>query len=196
MRNRGYKFIVKCTNEGYWILCVNATWINQILKDNGIRPRDFRRLTWEDLAKAQETEIGRRLFRELRPKNFWEMCDTMSLLYSNYELGENERVYHQEWFVRYPLFAREDIYELLLEEGLRQEDAVRVMEFVRRGKSSAQRLGWQEFLELYDVPEDLAEAFAHCSYLPPREKMVHALIQVIERAVRMKVQDSKQEESR
>lgn len=182
MRNRGYKYIIKKSSEGYLLMCVNAVWINQLLKDRGLRPKDFRQLSWKDIARVQESSLGRRLFSELKPIDFWQMVDTVSLKYASYVLEPGKNLSEQEWFIKYPLFAIEDVYELLLECGLSQEDALRIMEVTSRGQCGA-KLKWQEFVELYDVPEGLMEALSRCSYLPPREKMVNALLDDIALAI-------------
>lgn len=188
MRNRGYKYIIKSGHEGYWLLCINAIWINQMLKDRGIRPKDFRQLTWKDLVRSQDSELEKKLFAELKPKNFWQMADTLALKYACYDLEKGSRLYEQEWFLKYPLFSREDVYELLLENGLRQEDAIRIMEVVRRGQCST-NLKWQEFIELYDVPEGLIEAFSRCIYLPPREKIITYLLDALAHAIQCKTRE-------
>ncbi len=185
MRNRGYKYIIKSGHEGYWLFCVNAIWINQLLREHSIRPKDFRQLTWQDLAEAQDTAFGRRLFLELKPRNFWQMADTLSLKYASYDLEKGSHLCEQDWFLRYPLFAQEDVYELLRDSGLRQEDAIRIMEVVRRGQCSND-LKWREFIELYDVPEGMVEAFSRCIYLPPREKVVTDLLDFISLAIQSK----------
>lgn len=185
MRNRGYKYIIKSRQEGYWLFCVNAVWINQILRDHGIRPRDFRQLTWQDLAEVQDSAFGRRLFLELKPGNFWQMADTLSLKYASYDLEKGSHLYEQDWFLHYPLFAQEDVYELLRDSGLRQEDALRIMEVVRRGRCGND-LKWREFIELYDVSEGMVEAFSRCIYLPPREKVVTDLLDIISLAIQSK----------
>ncbi len=61
MRNRGYRFIIRDLGfgQGYMALCINSTWINELLRENGVDPRDFRRLSWEDLWEIQSSEKGR-----------------------------------------------------------------------------------------------------------------------------------------
>lgn len=176
-----------------------------MLKDRGIRPKDFRKLTFEDLAKVQSDDRRKRLFMTLQPKSFWEMCDTMSLSYAEYDLGEvkSERaklyskVYEKDWFIKNPIFTQEDIYEILIERGFQHEDALRVMEVVRRGKCCMLKLSQDEFMQLYDVPEDVYEVIKRCKYIPPREKVIQTLIDSIERAVYMnslaKTKSSKKE---
>ena len=99
VRNRGYKFVIKCSDEGYWLLCINATWINQMLKERGVRPKDFRKLSYDDIARAAQTEIQKRLFLEIRPNNFWQMCDTIALSCARYKCP---KAYRQEWFLNNP----------------------------------------------------------------------------------------------
>lgn len=179
---------------GYLFLCVNATWINQMLKDRGIRPRDFRKLTFEDLAEVQSDERRKRLFLTLQPKSFWEMCDTLSLAYSEYEPEETKsvrakshfKVYEKEWFIKNPVFTQEDIYEILCERGMQQEDALRIMEVVRHGRCCTLKLGLDEFMQLYDVPEDVYEVIKRCKYIPAREKVIQTLLDSVERAAYMK----------
>lgn len=196
MRNRGYKYIIKNSEEGFWLLCINATWINHMLKERGIRPKDFRKLTWEDLASVQNTEVRRKLFMQLKPANFWQMCDTLALSYAEYETEGHRQVFQEDWFYKYPLFTLEDIYEILMEKDFQQEDAIRVMEVVRRGKCCMLKLGKEEFMQLYDVPEEMIKAMNRCKYLPQREKVVYALLDSVERAIHNKKEKNKKEESR
>ncbi len=196
MRNRGYKFIIKNSPEGYWLFCINATWINYMLKERGIKPKRFRELTYEDIAAVLDSEGKKRLFMELRPQNFWQMCDTLALAYAKYELGDSQRVYENGWFYRYPIFTVEDIYELLMEEGFLGEDALRVSQYIRRGRSINTNLRKDEFLELYDVPEGLALAIEKCLRLPSRERVVHAMLDIIEMAMERKKQINPKEEPR
>ena len=186
VRNRGYKYIIKDYIGGYLFMCINATWINQMLKDNGIKPREFRKLTYLDLADAQTSDYKERLFLSLKPKNFWEMCDTLALSMSEYDLPKLTRVYETRWFCEYPLFALEDVYEILKDKGMEQEDALRVMEFVRRGKCSTLALSRDEFLQLYDVPEKMQLAIKSVRYLPSRELVIKELIHSIKSAIARK----------
>lgn len=180
VRNRGYKFVIKCSDEGYWLLCINATWINQMLKERGIKPKDFRKLTYEDIARVQNSAEKKRLFMELRPTNFWQMCDTMALSFAKYK---DKEAYKKNWFLKYPLFTLEDVYEHLMDADFQQEDAIRVMEFVRRGRCHTLSLSRDEFLQLYDVPDELQESFSRCKHLPEREEVVQELLEVIEKAI-------------
>jgi hypothetical protein len=119
VRNRGYRFIIRDLGfqSGYCALCINSTWINQLLSEEGVDPRDFRRLSWEDLAAVQTDERARELIEDLRPRNFWQMCDVVSLMYVKYDSVGNGQAYRKRWFKQYPILVEEDIYEFLLEEG-------------------------------------------------------------------------------
>lgn len=183
MKNRGYKYVIKKNSMGYMLLCINATWINQLLKDRGIRPKDFRKLTYEDLAAVQTVEYRKRLFTDLKPKNFWEMCDTFALAYAEYDINPGEMVYQKAWFYKYHVFTVEDVYEILMQHDFQQEDALRIAEFARRGRCSTLRLSSDEFMQLYDVPEGLQEVLKKCKYIPPRDKVIHGLLDTIERAI-------------
>lgn len=180
MRNRGYKYIIKCSDEGYWLLCINATWINQMLRDRGIKPKEFRSLTYKDLAAVMMNGSKRELFLSLQPQNFWQMCDALALSTAQYDGAE---AYKQEWFWKTPIFTLEDVYEHLMEEDFQQEDAIRVMEFAHRGRCHTLSLNREEFLQLYDVPQHVQEALAFCKHLPRRELVVLELLDIIECAL-------------
>lgn len=164
-----------------------------MLRDRGIKPREFRKLTYKDIARVQTDDRRRRLFNALQPKSFWEMCDTLALSYAEYEFDENRsarsklytKIYEKDWFIKTPIFVQEDIFEILLERGFQQEDALRVMEVVRRGRCCTLKLSHDEFMQLYDVPEDVYEVIRHCKYIPSREKVVSTLLDSIERAIFM-----------
>lgn len=164
-----------------------------MLKERGINPREFRKLTWEDIAKVQTDDRKRRLFVSLKPKSFWEMCDTLSLAYAEYDIDNksdnkaaNIKLHEEEWFIKHPIFTQEDIYEILLEKGMEQEDALRVTEVVRRGKCCTLKLSHEEFMQLYDVPEEIYNVIKKCKYIPPREKIIQSLMDSIERAIYIK----------
>lgn len=197
MRNRGYKYIIKQNSLGYLFLCINATWINHMLRERGINPSDFRKLTYEDIAAVQTDNRKKSLFTRLKPKSFWEMSDTLALFYAEYDLSSesvneskdkknNIKLHEEEWFIKHPVFTQEDIYELLLEKGMEQEDALRVMEVVRRGRCCTLKLSHDEFMQLYDVPEEVYSVIKKCKYVPPREKVIQSLLDSIERAVYIK----------
>lgn len=194
VRNRGYKYVVKKHSNSYLLMCINATWINQMLKDNGIKPREFRKLTYLDMADVQTSAFREKLFLTLKPKNFWEMCDTLALSMSEYDIPEGTRPYETRWFCEYPLFTLEDVYEILLDKGMAQEDALRVMEFVRRGKCTTLSLSKDEFLQLYDVPEKMQTAIKACKFLPAREQVMDELIRMIGRAVSARQEMARLEE--
>lgn len=196
MRNRGYKYVIKKNGYGYLLMCINATWINHMLKERGIRPRDFRKLTYEDLAAVQSNELRRNLFLELQPKNFWQMCDTLALAYAEYDTEPGHKIYEYEWFHKNPVFAVEDVYEILLDRGFQQEDALRVSEFARRGKCSMLKLNNAEFLQLYDVPEDMQAIIKRCKYIPHRDRIMQLLLDSIERAAYVaKMREARNKES-
>ena len=196
MRNRGYKYIIKKNIYGYLMLCINATWINHMLKERGIRPRDFRKLTWQDIAYVQTQDSRRRLFELIRPRGFWEMCDTLALSYAEYEAPGDLSICSEERFSKYPIFTIEDVYELLRDRGFQEEDALRIMEFVRRGRCCQLKLSADEFMQLYDVPEDMQYVIKCCKYIPSREKVVASLLDSVERAMYIrKVHQDKSRES-
>ena len=182
MRNRGYRFILRDLGfqSGYCALCVNSTWINQLLIEEGVDPKDFRRLSWENLMDVQDSERGRELFEELRPKNFWQMCDAVTMMHAEYELpGE---VYRESWFKRYPLLVIEDVYELLLEEGFSDKEALEITEFFEQQSDSPDWRELRDFLELYDVPEEMSEALLCCKKLPRRHEMIREVLKHIVKA--------------
>lgn len=186
VRNRGYKYMINSGSHGYLLLCVNATWINLMLKEKGIVPRDFRALSYQDIASAIPSDYTRALFMTLKPKNFWQMCDVLALSMATYDEKDIRKIYRSKWFVKYPLFTKEDVFEHLMEADFQQEDAIRVMEFVRRGKCKTLKLGRREFLELYNVPEALEEAILHCRTLPSRKEIIDVMIEIIGAALAVK----------
>ncbi len=178
VRNRGYKYIIKSDENGFWMLCVNPTWINELLRERGIEPRIFRSLSWEDIAVNIEDEKIRDLFYILRPTNFWNMCDVVALSMSTYNV-EDEDVFWQNWFIKYPMFTLEDVYEILTDEGVCREDALRVTEVIRKGGKTEQSISLREFVELYDVPERLCGAVCKCGRLVSREKAIEAFLDIL-----------------
>ena len=182
VRNRGYRFIIRDLGfqSGYCALCINSTWINQLLSEEGVDPRDFRRLSWEDLAAVQTDERARELIEDLRPRNFWQMCDVVTMLHADYDL--DVEVYRARWFKRYPLLVIEDIYELLLEEGFYDKEALEITEFFEEQSSNPDWRELRDFLELYDVPEELSEALLCCNHLPRREEMIREVLKHIVKA--------------
>lgn len=179
MRNRGYKFIINDNDTGYWILCINATWINHLLRDRGIEPRDFRAITWRELAMNTRSLKIRELMCTLKPKNFWQMCDVIALSKSSYD-DDNMPVYRQRWFTRYPMFTVEDIYEILLEYGFSQEDALRISMVVKRGEDSLDDISIRDFIELYDVPEEIEKVILRCNKLVSRSEVINDLVDIVE----------------
>lgn len=184
MRNRGYRFILRDLGfqQGCCALCINATWINQLLYETGVDPRDFRKLTWEDLAVVQTSDRAKAVLEELRPKNFWQMCDAFSVLFAKYEA--RGRVYKERWFRRYPVLVIEDIYELLLDEGFSNKEALEIAEFFEAQQGDTDRTELRDFLELYDVPEGLSEAIMSCKSIPKREQMIRETMRQIAKAVK------------
>ena len=182
VRNRGYRFIIRDLGfgQGYMALCINSTWINELLKEAGVDPGDFRRLSWEDLWEIQSSDRARSIIEELRPVNFWQMCDAVTMLHAKY--GVRGRVYRERWFKRYPLLVIEDVYELLLEEGFSNKEALEITEFFEDQNGSGDIRELRDFLELYDVPEGLSEALLCCRRLPRREQMIKEALRHISRA--------------
>ena len=151
-----------------------------MLSEEGVDPRDFRRLSWEDLVAVQTGERARDLMEELRPRNFWQMCDVVTMLHADYDL--DCEVYRARWFKRYPLLVIEDIYELLLEEGFSDKEALEITEFFEEQSSNPDWRELRDFLELYDVPEELSEALLCCNHLPRREEMIREVLKHIVKA--------------
>ena len=133
MRNRGYRFIIRDLgfDRGCAAMCINSTWINELLKDHGVDPVIFRKLKWNDLAAVCKSGRGRQIFEDLKPKNFWQMCDVVSLMYVKYDSVGNGQAYRKRWFKQYPILVEEDIYEFLLEEGFSQEEAMELTVFYK-----------------------------------------------------------------
>ena len=182
MRNRGYRFILRDLGfqQGCAALCINATWINQLLYEAGVDPREFRKLTWEDLYNVQTSERAKTVLEELRPKNFWQMCDAFTVLNAKYEA--RGRVYKERWFKRYPVLVIEDIYELLLDEGFSNKEALEIAEFYEAQQNDRDRTELRDFLELYDVPEELSEAIMSCRAIPKRDQMIRETLRQIAKA--------------
>ena len=182
MRNRGYRFVLRDLGfqQGCAALCINSTWINQLLYEAGVDPREFRKLTWEDLYNVQNSERAKTVLEELRPKNFWQMCDAFTVLYAKYET--RGRVYKERWFKRYPVLVIEDIYELLLEEGFSNKEALEIAEFYEAQQNDHDKTELRDFLELYDVPEGLSEAIMSCRAIPKRDQMIREALRQIAKA--------------
>lgn len=177
MRNRGYKFIINRNECGYWMLCINPTWINDMLRSNGIDPKMFRSISWQEIAATLKDRYAKELFVRLRPSNFWQMCDVYALSMSEYTYDFETPIYSQSWFSTYPIFTAEDVYELLRDEGLEQEEALRVTEAVRKGKTSIQGISILEYLELYDVDDRLIDAICQCEFLADRQDAIAGVVE-------------------
>ena len=176
VRNRGYKYIIDRDDMGYLMLCINPTWISDLLKMRNINPSLFRSISWKEMAAHMKDRYAKELFCKLQPSNFWQMCDVFALTISEYIEDFEMPVYEQTWFPKYPIFAAEDVYELLLEEGMDQEDALRITEVVRKGRCSILDISVRDYLELYDVPEELVDAITSCEYLADRQEVVNGFL--------------------
>lgn len=184
VRNRGYRFIIRDLgfNSGCTALCINASWINGLLGEHGVDPVTFRKLSWQDLAEAAGTGISRRILSDLRPAGFWQMCDAVSLLHADYAGSEKGMAYRNSWFKEYPILVEEDIYEILLDEGFSQEDAMEITLWYRQHGESCDRSELRDMLELYDVPADISRILMNAAHLPSREKMIAELMKLLKKS--------------
>lgn len=188
MRNRGYKFIINRNECGYWMLCINPTWINDMLRSNGIDPKLFRSISWHEIASVTKDRYAKELFVKLQPANFWQMCDVYALSMSEYTYDFETPIYNQSWFSTYPIFTAEDVYELLRDDGMEQEEALRVTEAVRKGKTSIQGISILEYLELYDVDDRLIDAICQCEFLADRQEAIAGLVDTAKKILDIKEQ--------
>lgn len=196
MRNRGYKYIITNNDYGFLLFCINGPWINKMLKDRGIEPRKFRALNWVDIAKAQPSLRTAVLFEKLRPTNFWQMCDVFALSLSQYCVDDGIPVYEQLWFSEYPLFTKEDVYEILVDEGINKSDAIKLTELMGKGKTTTLGISIRDFIELCDVPEDIEYAMLHCRKLVSRDEAIDMLLDAAELAIARREIHSKKREKR
>ena len=182
MRNRGYRFIIRelGIEQGFCALCINSTWINRLLEENDIDPRLFRKLTWEDLQKAVVSETAKDAIAELKPMGFWQMCDAISVEYAGYSI--RGKIYRQPWYRKYPILVLEDIYEILLDEGYGNQEALDVMQCFEEECSKEDKRALRDFLELYDVPASLTAVLMRCKWLPRREDMMGELLSCLKKA--------------
>jgi len=188
VRNRGYKFIINRNECGYWMLCINPTWINDMLRSNGIDPKLFRSISWQEIASVTKDRYAKELFVKLQPANFWQMCDVYALSMSEYTYDFETPIYNQSWFSTYPIFTAEDVYELLRDDGMEQEEALRVTEAVRKGKTSIQGISILEYLELYDVDDRLIDAICQCEFLADRQEAIAGLVDTAKKILDIKEQ--------
>ncbi len=178
MRNRGYRFIIRNIGfqQGRCALCINSTWINHLLEEHGIDLRIFRRMTWEDLSNIQASEKAKTILEDLRPRNFWQMCDALTLCYARYEWEGKTPIYQEPWFAQYPVMVLEDVYEILLDEGYSQADALEITDFFAAQHTKKNRRDLRDLLELYDVPEDLSRVLLSCRRIGNREQSIRMLM--------------------
>ncbi len=183
VRNRGYRFILK--DLGYQqarcALCINSTWINQLLLDYGIEPKIFRKMSWESLYGVQSSDLTRQILKELRPTNFWQMCDAVALPFARYESFDKGQVFRAPWFRKYPILVIEDVYEILLEEGYSQMEALEITDCFAEHNGRDDRRDLRDLLELYDVNATLCHILLDCRMLPPREHVIRELISQLTR---------------
>jgi hypothetical protein len=198
VRNRGYRFIIRDLgfDRGCAAMCINSTWINELLKDHGVDPVIFRKLKWNDLAAVCKSGRGRQIFEDLKPKNFWQMCDVVSLMYVKYDSVGNGQAYRKRWFKQYPILVEEDIYEFLLEEGFSQEEAMELTVFYKDHPEKKYRKDVRDMLELYDVPDDISSVILDAGRLPARENMIRELMKLIRLAAGVYVEQSVYRESK
>ena len=175
VRNRGYKYIISNNNAGFLLFCINGPWINQMLKERNIDPKEFRALNWRDIALAQSDINVAKLFERLRPQNFWQMCDVFALSMSEYFV-EDGAVYEEPWFVDYPIFTREDVYEILADEGVDKSDAIKITDILGKGRFTSLNVSFRDFLELCDLSDELVDVILHCKKLVRREDAVVKLL--------------------
>ncbi len=182
VRNRGYRFIIRelGVEQGFCALCINSTWINRLLEENDIDLRLFRKLTWEDLQQAVVSETAKTAVGEMKPFGFWQMCDAISVEYASYNI--QGKVYRQPWFRKYPILVLEDIYEILLDEGYGNQEALEVMQYFEEECGRDDKRALRDILELYDVPPSLSAVLMRCRWLPRREEMMGELMSCLKKA--------------
>lgn len=147
-----------------------------MLRSKGIDPKLFRSISWQEVASVLNDRYAKELFVRLRPVSFWQMCDVYALSMSEYTYDFETPIYNQSWFSTYPIFTAEDVYELLRDDGMDQEEALRVTEAVRKGKTTIHGISLLEYLELYDVDDKLIDAICQCELLADRQDAIAGLV--------------------
>ena len=71
----------------------------------------------------------------------------------------------------------------MLEEGFSQDEALEFTEFCKDHIQDTDKRDLRDMIELYDLPDEMAEVLMDIKLLPTRQRMIEELIAVIVRAV-------------
>lgn len=118
------------------------------------------------------------IFNYIKPKSIKELSVIYALNKSIFETDETEN------FIMRDFSTRDDIYEILLRNGLEKEMAFEITEFIRMGKANNIKFleewkNYENILKQNNIDQFYIEKFKKIQYLYPKSNILNNIIYII-----------------
>lgn len=137
----------------------------------------------EDLKKLEHIEFfqqeeNRKLFLQLKPKNFEELAQVYALTEGSCVWEDCQEPFVQEGIVSIEniIATRDDVLDDFLHSGMEEETSVKIAERVRKGKGLTE--DQRALLKKSNFPEWFIHVCNTVKYLPPRGRSISATMQI------------------
>ncbi len=176
----------------------NITMLINVYAETLVRLQRSTGVYLEDITNAQLREVtwnsihnttllpsdDSSLFRHIQPRSITAMVNIHSLAHSTYasvRSSKDDGKYEGDiikWMnceenKKYPCYSRDDFFDRLVETGMDRSDAFRVSEKIRMGRAHKS----QDWMEEYDIPEEIKVLAKNCLYVWPRAHSVEKMLQ-------------------
>lgn len=148
-----------------------------------INPDDIRIITYRDISNTRMLDKScMELLEKERPRTFKMMCNLNAASHNTYDLKEFDDLYafiNSDVFKLCPLFVREDVFDILIGQGIDMDIAADYTKMVRMGQvyryvNSPDGKVLKKYEHLIDmkVPAELYDTASKSMYLFPRAHAV------------------------
>lgn len=155
-----------------------------------ITVEDISDVTWDELIRLKEmTQVEKELLRTYKPEKFQDISRLIAGSQNTYQgmygvevesyIEALIEIYNSLEFEKYPIFTREELWEILQELGVESAEALQFVNQSRRGKINLLRYrrSYQQYFKILDsLPELLQKQILQTRYLTSRASAVQITV--------------------
>lgn len=157
-----------------------------------ITTNDLYEINYNDYINCRTLSFDETSFlKSEKPKTFFDITNWIALAHNTYNLSDHspdmrfhltvKEIVNTPEFQKYPLCTREDFYETFIEYGINEADAYELYQAIWKGRANYQ------FLQKYNLPDELKTLIQKCHYLFPRAHTVEHMLCIAKLAYYMKL---------
>ena len=143
-------------------------------------------LSYEEIEKLglhYEYNYQNDRLENFNPSSIYEMCEALSQTYNTWKYvirdpkeNDGDIIWCEDIPKEKPFYSRDSLMHLLIENGIGEDKAYSIVDYVRIGKANRNPDEWYKMTEGLNIPTEIINACEECVYIFPQSHALEYLI--------------------